>query len=386
MNSRLLYHERGRVLPRDFHPCERPISTRLSFPDAATDAAELFILALKASEDASPLVVTAGKETYSVDTPVTGRAQWLRCAIDPAALEPGAEAIGLPAQSGWHVAVEPASGEPVIRLRIMGPGHAAEPVFPAYGDPGIQREADSWRALLPESLRELDNQWDWCWRLAGFLSSAWNHTGTREPQVPRTSYSPWDARVILRWARADKDDEGNKPVAYCVHYAVCFVQLCTLMDVPARSMVLTGDNNAGPGHFVAEVWLDEHESWAMIDPNLHICYRDPETGRPLATAELHPLGNALADRVQIGEGLRTQPTAIENGMKEHYLNGAVYRHWGVWRRHDWIDRADQAPPGHGMVCYPETDIIWCDQPPEARSHLGMFPHFLSPEELSRPPS
>jgi hypothetical protein len=380
MKSRLLYNENGLVSQENFKPCATTITARFSITLPAHQA-EVFIFCRKDTPDVAPLTIHAGRAEYSADAPPGRYGYWLHCPIDGAALPVGDNTVTVPAQPDWDVAVEAASEQPLIRLRVADGTSTDEEVLPEYGDPAIVEDRDAWLALLPESLRTLTDRWEWCWNLAGFLSSAWTYANEEDG----VSYAPWDARTILKWGRAQRDDSGRKPIVMCCHYSICFVQFCMAMGVPARVVVLTPGIGRTDGHFVAEVWLEEFQSWAMMDTNMHLCYKDRATQRPLAVAELPGRGAELRDMAQFGSGWETQRTRFQQIVENDYLSGAVYRLWGVWQRHNWVERPDLVPPAHGAVTYCETDIIWCADDEATSAELAMFPHLLSSQKLSDEP-
>ncbi|HVF10226.1 MAG TPA: transglutaminase-like domain-containing protein, partial [Abditibacteriaceae bacterium] len=349
MSSYLIYNENGHITEDSFTPCAKPIVSHFCAPLPAQQA-EVFLVARKMVSDAMPLRFFIGDREYCTDGPVAAPGVWLRCPVDAGALIIGDNVLTVPAQQDWEVAVEAASAQPVIRLRVADGASANEEIMPEYGDPAIAKTREAWLAMLPESLRTIGNRWEWCWELAGFVSTAWVYSNT----LDANSYAPWDARTILQWGRAARDDRGEKPIVMCVHYGVCFVQLCTAMGVPARVVVLTPGLNSYNGHFVAEVWLEEYGTWAMVDANMHMCYKDRATQRPLAVAELASLGNELQSLAQFGRGWEAQRARFQPYVDADYLTGTVYRLWGVWRRHNWIERPDLAPPAHGAVVYCET--------------------------------
>lgn len=380
MNSKLFFHERGNIRARDVLPLTQSTLTRFHLPPVI-ERAELFIAAQQHEESTSALRVRIGAKEYSVSSPQAGRVCWMRAAIETSDLREGENEIEVPAQDGWSLAHD-AESAPVVRLRAWGDGLEADRVLPMYGDASIQARRDEWLALLPPSLQSLDSRWDWCWNLAGWLSSSWPYANEFEA----SSYAPWDARTILKWGRAGRDDNGEKPIVMCVHYAVCFVQFCIAMGIPARAIVLTPDLNSHYGHFVVEVWLEEFESWAMIDPNLHLSFREKSTLRPLAVGELYARRDELSGLAHFGESFHALEDRLKNFALSHCLSGAVYRLWGVWARHDWIENPELAPPAHGAVLYAETDILWCGTNDETREILAMFPHFLSPSQLALGPN
>lgn len=377
MNSQLFFNERGNIRARDVRPLARSTPARFDLPDEMIERAELFIAAQKHAVSTPALAARIGGTEYSLDVPQAGRVCWLRAPLETSGLR---DEMEVPAQDGWSLAHD-AAGAPVIRLRAWGEGLNDETVFPIYGDAIIEAQREAWLSLLPPSLQTLDNRWDWCWRLAEWLASSWPYANEFEA----TSYAPWDARTILEWGRDGRDPHGEKPIVMCVHYAVCFVQFCIAMGVPARAVVLTPDFDSSNGHFVPEVWLEEFGSWAMLDPNLHLCFRDEITQRPLAVAELFVRRDELSTLANFGAGFESQKNRLQEFAQTLCCSGDVYRFWGVWARHDWIKNAVLAPPAHGMVLYAETDILWCDDE-ATRNELAMFPHFLSAQQMALAPS
>jgi len=87
----------------------------------------------------------------------------------------------------------------------------------------------------------------------------------------------------------------------CVHYAVAFIQFAIAMRVPVRAVVTTGDINDMAGHFIAEIWLEAHRNWAMIDPTLHLCFKQKD-GRPLSAVELWECRENLEGMAITSEG------------------------------------------------------------------------------------
>jgi len=375
MNSKLFFHENGNICARDVLPLAQSTPLRFDLPPQIARA-ELFVAAQKHAPSTPALKVRACGVEYSLDAPKAESVCWLRAPIEASGL---CGEIEIPAQDGWSLAHAAASGLPIVRVRAWGDGFCDASVHPRHGDTGIETQRNEWLNLLPESLRVLNSRWDWCWRLAEWLAAAWPYAN----EFQATSYAPWDARIILEWGRAGQDPHGEKPIVMCVHYAVGFVQFCLAMGVPVRAVVLTPDMNSSDGHFVAEVWLEEFGAWAMIDPNLHLCYRDVRTQRPLAVAELFARRDELAESAHFGAGFEAQKNHLEGFARTGCLSGAVYRLWGVWGRHDWIENPDCAPPAHGAVLYAETDIIWCADEEATREELAMFPHFLSSSQLAQ---
>jgi hypothetical protein len=112
---------------------------------------------------------------------------------------------------------------------------------------------------------------------------------------PASWMPPWDALMILE--AKDQPD----CLTMCTHYAAVFTQCCLALGWNARHCILDH-------HCVAEVWVDEHGTWVMMDPgnsasrpdcNLHF-ERD---GKPLSARQLH-----LAQRSGKTDGIKVRFT------------------------------------------------------------------------------
>jgi hypothetical protein len=386
MHSTLLHADHGLTAPGHFQPPDTSAVTRLVSNDLTISRAELYVDAAR-DADTPPLTVLVNDSPVQVDGDLSAPgSRWYRGPVDPALLEWGNNEILVAPQPGWQVMTEPSTELPVIRLRVWSDTVPSEPRPPRYGDPAISASPGEWLAHLPVELRNgpADDAgiWDWCWQLAGWTSRAWPYTNTADGSL----YAPWDARTILRWAGGpERAALGETPIMMCVHYAVVFIQLATAAGVTARAAVLTPELGSSYGHFVAEVWLPTCGRWAMIDPNMHFCFRDPTgAGIPLATAELWARRDELSALLETGPGFDAQSPRLRDFATGHCFRGRTYRLWGIWARHDWIDRPEQRPPAHGAAVYAETDIIWAALP-EFADDLAMFPHLVTAADLAEAP-
>jgi hypothetical protein len=106
------------------------------------------------------------------------------------------------------------------------------------------------------------NQWHTAW---GSHPAAW---------MP-----PWDALVILE----SKDQPDC--LTMCTHYAAVFTQCCLALGWNARHCILDH-------HCVAEVWVEQHHKWVMMDAGNSAERADvglhfERQGVPLSARELH---------------------------------------------------------------------------------------------------
>jgi hypothetical protein len=154
--------------------------------------------------------------------------------------------------------------EPSPRLKLLRERYRLDQVI-AHGKTEMEQ-----LMLLRHWVR---NQWHTAW---GANAAAW---------MP-----PWDALIILE--AKDQPD----CLTMCTHYAAVFTQCCLALGWNARHCILDH-------HCVAEVWVDQHRKWVMMDAgnskerpdaNLHF----ERAGVPLSALELH-----LAQRSGKTEGI-----------------------------------------------------------------------------------
>jgi hypothetical protein len=107
---------------------------------------------------------------------------------------------------------------------------------------------------------------------------------------PAAWMPPWDALVIL--------ESRDQPdcLTMCTHYACVFTQCCAALGWNARHCILDH-------HCVAEVWVDQHHKWVMMDAGNSAERADvglhfERQGVPLSARELH-----LAQRTGKTDGI-----------------------------------------------------------------------------------
>jgi len=85
--------------------------------------------------------------------------------------------------------------------------------------------------------------------LRHWVRNQWHNAWGTDP----TAWMPaWDALVILE----SKDQPDC--LTMCTHYAAVFTQCCLALGWNARHCILDH-------HCVAEVWVDQHQKWVMVD-------------------------------------------------------------------------------------------------------------------------
>ena len=407
--SRLYLSESGRVIPTQ---CEeltvfRRARKELELP-VTESSATLFLLARSYGESAGPLHVSVnGTELTPIEPDATGRYGWHAVPVQPAALQEGANTIQLWAEltvmNAWSLALEAgrsgdggswvsddggsswrdqrmgylnsARAEYVVRLRLAE-GEDPSPPTMVFEDAGCPRLA-SLREKVPIDAREgRGSQMQRVRALSAWLASSWEHTSSAQ-------YAPWDAETIIAWGRAQSGHNNQRPITFCVHYAVAFVSACQAVGMAARCAALMGTPNGADGHFVAEVWFDEFGKWVMVDPNTDALYW--KDGQPLSIAEIQRLGEDVAGLIEWGRGTefqRTFPHMVEFIM-HNMERGISFRHRSLWPRADLLSHPEFSPPGHGSVSYCEADFVW--ETAHRDCGFGMFRYFAGSDYFETPP-
>ncbi|WP_026929561.1 transglutaminase-like domain-containing protein [Glycomyces tenuis] len=157
-------------------------------------------------------------------------------------------------------------------------------------------------------------------------------------RLPEPSAGAWDtARALLAWtnglwrhanARINAGDSLDilEQVALgarysCVEYSIVLAQGLNAVRIPARKADLRrGDyhDGVGKGHAVAEAWIDDLDSWVVLDGQ-HGAYWVDEEGRPLGLPELQARERP-ARPVNVGP---------RDGITDAGLWSAYFRHASV---------------------------------------------------------
>ncbi len=408
--SRLYHNESGRVIPSLCEELTRFRRARavLDLPETGSDAV-LFVLARPHRAGDNPLNLSVnGISQEAIQAGPDPHHKWHDRVVKAGNLREGNNVVELwtedSAMTGWSLALEAGSdaagsflsddggkrwrtdrmgylnavrGEYCVRMRLQE-GRDDPPPDMIWETAGHPR-AQSLRDLLPRRVANATDRLAQVRELSSWLASSWEHSGARRATV----YAPWDAQTILAWGASQRGHNGERPITMCVHYAVAFVSACQALRIPARCAALMGTPNSYEGHFVAEVWFEEHRKWVMVDPNCDaIVFRN---GQPLSIEEIQALGDGLEPYVEWGSGTRYQRTFshIRDFIRNSLLRGVCFRHRSVWPRTDFLSHPEHTPPGHGSVSYCETDLVWAE--PDVESGFGMFRYFAPPGYFSAPP-
>jgi hypothetical protein len=268
-------------------------------------------------------------------------------------------------------------GEYAVRMRLEEENDPAPPAM-VWEDPDHPR-VQSLRNILPPEAREQGPTLGRVRALSSWLASSWEHTNSNRA----TQYAPWDAETILAWGPARLGHNGKRPIVMCVHYAVAFVSGCQAVGIPARCAVVTGALDGPDGHFVAEVWFEDHEKWVVVDPNTDAIFWKDRV--PLSMTEIRQAGAALGELIEWGAGTEFQRTFghIDEFIESTLGKGVCFRHRSIWPRADLLSHPEYSPPGHGSLAYCETMLVWEER--DLNSGFGMFPYFGDADYFDAPP-
>jgi len=411
--SRLYLTESGRVIPTQ---CEeltvfRRARKELVLP-GTRGRATLYLLARSYGERAGCLHVSVnGTQLPPIEPDATGTYRWYNVPVQPLSLREGPNVIQLWAEStvmdAWSLALEAGRAseggswvsddggrswrdgrmgylnsvraEYVVRLRLAE-GEDPSPPAMVFEDPACVRLA-SLREKIPVEAQVGSgrSQMDRVRALSAWLASSWEHTGSARA----AQYTPWDAETIIAWGNGRSGHNNQRPIAFCVHYAVAFVSACQAVGIAARCAALMGTPNGADGHFVAEVWFDEFGTWVMVDPNTDALYR--KDGQPLSIAQIQRQGEDVADMIEWGKGTqfqRTFPHMVEF-IEDNMERGLSFQHRSLWPRADFLSHPEFSPPGHGSVSYCEADFVW--ETAHRDGGFGMFRYFAGSDYFEAAP-
>lgn len=407
--SRLYFSESGHVVPT---MCEEVTTFRrarktLHLP-ATSAQATLYLLARTYRENALPLRMSVNGREVAPIAPGNPLAYfWYETKVDPSMLKPGANLFEFwtdaTAMNAWSLALEgghasPESfisddggrtwrnermgylnvqrGEYVVRLRLQE-GEDPPPPRMVWEDGSSPRLARL-RKIMPPVAVDDGPPMRRVRAISSWLSASYEHTGSGRA----AQYAPWDPETILAWGKARSGHNNQLAITMCVHYAAAFVSCSQAVGIPARCAVLMGTPNGYDGHFVAEVWLEEYQKWAVVDPNADALFL--KKGVPMSMSEIQQEGGDLRGVIEWGPGTefqRTFPHMVEF-VRDNLEKGVCFRHRSVWSRADLMSHPEFSPPGHGSTSYCETGLVW---ERKDRAAFGMFPYFGGSDYFDAPP-
>ena len=398
--SRLYYSEEGRVLPS---LCEELTTYRrarkvLVLPETG-DMARVYVLARCYPENEVPLrLAVNGVELEPILAIRQGVYCWYEISVENGRFQAGENVFELwtdtTEMNGWSLAMEsghakPGSaisddsggtwrsermgylnavlGEYVIRVRLAEGEDPPPP--PMIWEDVTQPRFASLRKMLPPMAVDAGPLLRRVRALSSWLASSWEHTNSARSG----QYGPWDAETILAWGGKEQGHNGKRPVVMCVHYGAALVSCAQAVGIPARCAVLTEAINGFNGHFIAEVWSQEHGKWVVVDPNADALFM--KNGAPMSMNEIQAEGSDLKGVIEYGTGAAFQRTFphmvafVQNNLEK----GVCFGHRSVWYRSDLLAHPECSPPGHGSLCYCETGLVW--EKRDLELGFGMFPYF-----------
>lgn len=199
----------------------------------------------------------------------------------------------------------------------------------------------------------------------------------------------WDRLVLLRnWVRRQwpKNDKGSCERTWnaleilsapddhhgmCVHFATAFSQCALALGYNARPVIIQN-------HFVADVWSDAHQTWALMDVEAvypprrwegygTAHYIHPKTRRPLNCLELHgayhrALNAATAtieDMVQVYSFDTEDATHVPHELTRAPDWARVFTRFMYPLRNNHLDRLEPWEEYHGAwENYHSNDYLW----------------------------
>lgn len=301
-------------------------------------------------------------------------------AIDHA--PPGGDALSIDGGSSWQ-------SERIGYLHLTGGRYVVRARVPAGVDPapGAHRWEDHQDARvkafyggLPAAARDASRSWDAVRALSTWIAESYDYRNTSSAQ----QYAPWDPEAILAWGARQAGHAGQLPVVMCVHYAVVLASACQSLGIPARCAALTGTINGFDGHFVTEVWLDELQRWAMIDPTYDVWVGEKEA--PLGMHAIQQLGADVGAALSAGRGIEARLATADGRLwyEQNLRRGVCFGNRSLWPRSDFLTHPEATPAGHGATSYSELELVWDRE--STTTDLSMFRYFADTEWFERKPT
>lgn len=180
----------------------------------------------------------------------------------------------------------------------------------------------------------------------------------------------WDAIEILSAPAGQK--------GMCVHYGVTYTQCAVALGYQARQIILNG-------HYVSEIWSNEHQKWVLMDVETvnkegwnrygSAMYIDDRTGVPMSGKDLFNAvhsGN-VSDITQELYMTTLPPDGKEatEPIGEHVKYARKYdaagfkpfTHIGYPDRNNYLDQLDPWEKAHGFDHYHSNSYMWWSDKP-----------------------
>lgn len=388
----LYFAERGRTLSARNEEVWSWVQLGKVFEiEPTADVGELYLFVLEYRGNARPLSVRVGETLFEVAPApeLQGQYVWRRVKLPARVLAQPEVVVTVsctaPAMSAWVVALDTTghrgasfksmdrgrtwrtdcmgydftlSGEYLIRLWTPGEG-PRHPHLPFIHEVRDHPRLEELRAMLTASMGALPSGTDFdCAReLMSWLAAQWDHQGG----WLGSAYAPWEAASILDWGKRGEGHGLRGLDAFCVHYAVAFVQFATALGLDARMVFCEGTGRGlGNGHCVPEVFCREREKWIVFDPDADAI--PSLDGEPLGAMELHELAFSprAGDMVLLpGPNHAKRPAELQAFWKRLWPK-VLFRRWGFLPRNDFFSHPEAFPCEHGRSDYHCVDILWYD--------------------------
>ena len=406
----LYFTERGRTLFARNEEVWSWCQARKVFEITPCDQdGDLCIFALEHEANTRPLKVRVGDTEAEVAAhgPFPGRFLWRRIVVPARELRGGRVEVVLsceaPSMTGWILAVDATgsrgashksvdrgktwraegmgydslfAGEYLVRLWTPG-GELRHPDLPfVHEKPNHPRLAEL-RGFLAERMDGLPAGEDFgrATALMHWLSMQWPHMNGSLG----AAYAAWDALTILDWTRNARGHTQPDLIAFCVHYAVAFVQFATALGLEARMTFSQSPDDTGPGgHCMPEVYCRDLGKWVLFDPDVDAV--PTLDGEPLGALELHKIGrSARAGEMCLKTGPRfAAKSDLIRGFWRDYWPRDLYARWGFLPRNDFFSHPEAFLCEHGRTVYHQTDILWYRS--ETLDPLPWFPYHSDDDE------
>lgn len=196
----------------------------------------------------------------------------------------------------YHVEPAPSADAGTVAVRTVAPTALVRGAVPfVYQAPSARLKLLREHYRLDEVIAPGKTEMEQLMLLRYWVRNQWH---TAWGSHPAAWMPPWDALIILE----SKDQPDC--LTMCTHYACVFYQCCLALGWNARHCILDH-------HCVAEVWVDQHQKWVMMDAGNSSQRADvglhfTRGGVPLSARELH-----LAFKTGKTEGIDVQFTPAE---------------------------------------------------------------------------
>jgi hypothetical protein len=154
-----------------------------------------------------------------------------------------------------------------------------------------------------------DSEFERFLKLKDWVARQWPH-GNPDP------YPPWNALIILEWARRPI----NPVYGFCAQYAQVMLQALLSLGYLAR-YIEVGLTYNPYAHFILEVWSNQYNKWIVMDPDYNVHFE--ADGIPLSAREVHnyyvsnQIGSVTTVRGEVVAG-HPNPFDWPNGTLELY--------------------------------------------------------------------